>query len=407
MKINFPYSKETIILNNIFNRNNTDNLRIVGGAIRNFLLKKEIMDFDLSCKLTPTEVVKILTENNIKYITPGIDFGTVIAIINGKCFEITSTREDIKTDGRHAIVKYTKDFKIDAGRRDFTFNALYLDFNGNIYDYFNGLNDLENGIVKFIGDPEKRIKEDYLRILRFFRFYCYYGKILDKEGLEECIKYKEKLTTLSSERIKSEMFKILNADNPLKALEIIEQNGILETITGIETFNFNNLKLLSSIKNQIDFKSSTSLILTILIQNKEELGRIKNKWKLSNNEYLNSLDILKYLKDELYSNQDLKKILFLNNNDKNFTITLTIFNSILNHTKISENLTDYINNKINFISNLELKKLPINGNDLIQSNFANKKIFKEIISQGAEIFIKSNYSATKAEIIKELIKEFK
>ena len=211
MKINFPYNQDLLKLNEIFNKNNQDNLRIVGGAVRNFLLNKEIIDFDLSTTFTPTETQKILDKNNIKNIPTGVNFGTITAIFNKKTYEITSTRKDIQTDGRHAIVEYTKDFKIDAERRDFTFNALYLDFNNNVYDYFNRISDLKKGIIRFIGNAESRIKEDYLRILRFFRFYTYYGNVLDNEGLKYSILYKEKLNSLSAERIKTEMFKIFDA----------------------------------------------------------------------------------------------------------------------------------------------------------------------------------------------------
>ena len=143
MKINFPYNKDLFLLDKIFNTDTPDNLRIVGGAVRNFLLNKKINDFDLSTTFLPQETQKILDDNNIKNIPTGINFGTVTAIINNKTYEITSTRKDIKTDGRHAVVEYTKDFKIDAERRDFTFNALYLDFKGNIYDYFEGIKDLK------------------------------------------------------------------------------------------------------------------------------------------------------------------------------------------------------------------------------------------------------------------------
>ena len=141
-KIDFPYTKELLLLNNIFNGTHGDNLRIVGGAIRNFLLNKEISDFDLSTTFLPEQTIEILEQNKIKYFSTGIGFGTVVAVINNKIFEITTTREDIKTDGRHAEVKFTQNFEIDAKRRDFTFNALYLDFHNNLFDYFNGIEDL-------------------------------------------------------------------------------------------------------------------------------------------------------------------------------------------------------------------------------------------------------------------------
>ena len=151
-------------------------IRYVGGCVRKIIQKEIVDDIDLATNLNPTQVCDALKNNNINYYETGIDHGTITAAIKDYKFEITSLREDINTDGRHAEVKFSTDWKKDASRRDFTINSIYSDLEGNLFDPFNGKEDLENGIIKFIGDTEQRIKEDYLRILRYLRFYLSYSK---------------------------------------------------------------------------------------------------------------------------------------------------------------------------------------------------------------------------------------
>ena len=397
-KIDFPYTKELLLLNNIFNGTHGDNLRIVGGAIRNFLLNKEISDFDLSTTFLPEQTIEILEKNNIKYFSTGIGFGTVVAVINNKIFEITTTREDIKTDGRHAEVKFTQNFEIDAKRRDFTFNALYLDFHNNLFDYFNGIEDLIKGIVRFIGNAENRIQEDYLRILRFFRFYCYYGIVLDNQGLKYSIKYKDKLTTLSGERIKAEMFKILLSNYPIKTLHIMNQNGILQIITSIDDFNFNKIELLYSIKKYIKNNVSAELVLSLLLKNIDELDILRNKWKLSKKENNKIFNLLLHKGDKIYNKKQIQELLFYSN-DKNHVIDLVIINAILNNIN---NPQDYINNLINFIQSIKILSFPINGNDLEKVDIKNKKDYGKIISILKQEFIESDFKLTKEELLNKV-----
>ena len=151
-------------------------IRFVGGCIRKILSNEKVDDIDLATNLEPNEVLKVLKNNKINFYETGIEHGTITAVIDDKKFEITSLREDISTDGRHAEVKFSKDWKKDASRRDFTINSIYSDREGNIFDPFNGKKDLEEGSINFIGDGEKRIKEDYLRILRYLRFFSIYSK---------------------------------------------------------------------------------------------------------------------------------------------------------------------------------------------------------------------------------------
>ena len=169
---NTPVKK---IFNSINNFSEMAEIRYVGGCIRKIIKKEEVDDIDLATNLNPQEVCIALKKNNIDFYETGIEHGTITAVLDDYSFEITSLREDILTDGRHAQVKFSTDWKKDASRRDFTINSIYSDIDGNLFDPFNGKEDLDNGIIRFIGDPEKRIKEDYLRILRYLRFHLSYS----------------------------------------------------------------------------------------------------------------------------------------------------------------------------------------------------------------------------------------
>lgn len=202
--------------------------RIVGGAVRNSLLGLPVADIDLATAIPPLEVIRRLEAADIKAIPTGIDHGTVTAVASGGSYEITTLRRDISADGRHAIVAFSDDWREDAARRDFTINALYADpKSGEIYDYFGGLADLEKGDVRFIGDPEARIAEDYLRILRYFRFFAHFGRSkADQAALTACARGAPKIMALSRERIASELIKILTLPAPLPALILMIEHGI-------------------------------------------------------------------------------------------------------------------------------------------------------------------------------------
>ena len=193
-------------------------IRYVGGCIRKILNNEEIDDIDLATNLEPKQVCETLRKNKINYYESGIEHGTITALIDGQKFEITSLRKDIFTDGRHAKVKFSKDWKEDALRRDFTINSIYSDGDGNLFDPNNGKKDLENGFVNFIGDPDKRIKEDYLRILRYLRFFLNYSKKPHKLEIIKSLKMNiDGISKLSKERFLDELKKIIKL-NTLKNL---------------------------------------------------------------------------------------------------------------------------------------------------------------------------------------------
>jgi poly(A) polymerase len=202
--------------------------RFVGGAVRNALLGVSVMDIDIAVPMPPTESLARLKSRGINVVETGLDHGTVTAIAGTHAFEITSLRRDVETDGRHATVAFTDDWAEDAARRDFTINAMYASANGEIFDYATGVEDLIAGKVRFMGDAKTRIAEDHLRVLRLFRFHAWYGKgEIDAEGLRAAAEAKDKLNTLSAERVQKELLRLLEAGNPAPVLRVMAATGIL------------------------------------------------------------------------------------------------------------------------------------------------------------------------------------
>lgn len=196
--------------------------RIVGGAVRNSLLNIPISDIDIATIKSPEEVIKIASNAGFKVIPTGLQHGTVTCV-KDRAYEVTTLRIDVETDGRHAKVQFAESWEEDANRRDFTINALYSDYYGNIYDYVNGITDIKNKVLRFIGNPEARIQEDYLRILRFFRFLAHYCDHYDEESLSACISLGHNLKNISRERCTSEFMKLLDAKDPTISLKLISQ----------------------------------------------------------------------------------------------------------------------------------------------------------------------------------------
>ena len=201
------------IFNSINQFSSNSEIRYVGGCVRKIILKEKVDDIDLATNLNPQQVCKALHNNNISFYETGIKHGTITAVIDDYRFEITSLREDIDTDGRHAEVKFSTDWKKDASRRDFTINSIYSDAEGNLFDPFNGKKDLENGVVKFIGNTEQRIKEDYLRIIRYLRFFLIYSNNKhDPQTLKEIKKNLDGIHNLSKERLLDELKKYIKSN---------------------------------------------------------------------------------------------------------------------------------------------------------------------------------------------------
>ena len=249
------------IFNAINSFSSESEIRYVGGCIRKIINEEKVDDIDLATNLEPNQVCEALKKNRINYYETGLAHGTITAIIDEYNFEITTLREDTHTDGRHAKVKFSKDWKKDASRRDFTINAIYSDKDGNLFDPYNGKNDLIDGAINFIGDPEKRIKEDYLRILRYLRFFLNYSKHSHNLSIIKKLKKNiEGVSKLSKERLLDELKKMIKFDN----LEKLSKDKLsLEIILTI----FPELKYISFIsklsKNKKDLLKKLDFIFII------------------------------------------------------------------------------------------------------------------------------------------------
>jgi tRNA nucleotidyltransferase/poly(A) polymerase len=207
--------------------------RAVGGAVRDALLGRPVTEIDLATTALPEQVMALARKAGLKAVPTGIEHGTVTVVVDGVPFEVTTLRRDVETFGRHATVAFTEDWVEDARRRDFTLNALYAESDGTVFDPLGGYADLAAGRVRFIGDAEARIKEDYLRILRFFRFNAYYGKgPLDPEGLRACVRLRAGLDQLSAERVGAELRRLLVAPEAIRAVEALFDYGLLPDLLG-------------------------------------------------------------------------------------------------------------------------------------------------------------------------------
>jgi poly(A) polymerase len=205
--------------------------RVAGGAVRNALLGVAVADVDLATTLTPQLVMVAAKIAGFGVHPTGIEHGTVTVTYQSAAFEVTTLRKDVETDGRHAVVSFTDNWVEDAMRRDFTFNAMYCDGFGKIYDYTEGYADVLKRRVRFVGSPAQRIREDYLRILRFFRFHAHYGKGKpDEAGFKACVRLKSGLKTLSVERVRQELLKLLVGAHAVKVLKLMTEAGILKII---------------------------------------------------------------------------------------------------------------------------------------------------------------------------------
>ncbi len=218
--------------------------RVVGGAVRDALANRPVTEVDLASPLPPARATRALQATGIRVVPTGIAHGTVTAVVDGQSFEVTTLRRDVETDGRHAIVEFTDDWQADAARRDFTFNAMSMNRDGEVFDYFGGAADLRAGIVRFVGDAAMRIAEDYLRILRFFRFFARYAsQPPDAATLAALQAGVSGLRTLSIERVWSELVRILAVPDPRAAIRLMGATGVLSAVMqeGFDLAQFESL----------------------------------------------------------------------------------------------------------------------------------------------------------------------
>ena len=385
----------------IFNAINTfssiSELRFVGGCIRKVINKEEIDDIDLATNLTPTQVCEALNKNNIKYYETGIEHGTITAVINDKSFEITTLRKDISTDGRHAEVEFSDDWKEDASRRDFSINAIYSDQEGNLFDPFNGRKDILEGNINFIGSAEKRIKEDYLRIVRYIRFFLNYSKKKhDPKTLKNIKINLDGISNLSSERLLNELKKILKS-NGFKNVSRDKESLELLSLIFPQLIRINSFEKLNSISEEIYQKSDFIFLLSVMIINEtDNVDYFLYKFNLSKKDQKRIKILDNFYKDKITKNtfkeKNLIKILYFQGRQA----ILDILNyKIITTKKIDPNLIEL---KRQF-ENKELPTFPIDTKNLMQEyDLVEGKTLGKKLKQLEEFWVNNNFQINKEQV---------
>ncbi|AWB19707.1 CCA tRNA nucleotidyltransferase [Methylobacterium currus] len=260
----------------------TEETRLVGGAVRDALLGRPVADIDLATTLLPEAVVARARDAGLKPVPTGIAHGTVTVVVEGEPFEVTTLREDVETDGRRAVVRFGRDFSHDAARRDFTVNALSVTPDGRVHDTVGGLADLAEGRVRFIGEARQRIREDYLRTLRFFRFHARYGAgAPDPEGLAAAIEARDGLAQLSRERVRGELLKLLVAPGAPAVTTILSQTGLLQRLIG-GIGDLGRLARLAAAEAQAD---PVRRLAALAVRSGADAERLREGLRLSNAEH--------------------------------------------------------------------------------------------------------------------------
>tara|TARA_B100001245_G_C22861679_1_gene414326 strand:- start:194 stop:1477 length:1284 start_codon:yes stop_codon:yes gene_type:complete len=377
-------------------------VKFVGGCVRKSLCGEKIEDIDLATSITPDEVKKKLSDNNIRVIETGISHGTVTAILNKKKFEITTLRKDISTDGRHADVEFTTDWQQDALRRDFTINAIFADIDGRIFDPLNGVEDLKKGKVSFIGSADERIKEDYLRILRYFRFFLQYSKFEYDRSTVNSIKLNiSGLNKISKERIFQELIKILSLGN---LHDLFSNNMSKEIILNIfpQLKYFGRLKKISSLKPKSKDFDFVLILALLIIDQSSDYEFFCHKYKTSNNiknRLKNIADNFENFNNKnFYSQTNIKKLIYLTN--KKNVKDLLLFSMCLDNKIKNLNIEDLIE----YASNCNIPKFPISGDDLKEYGFTSGEILGKKLKILEETWIENNFEIDKKNIEKYLSK---
>ena len=372
-------------------------VRFVGGCVRKVICDENIDDIDLATSLEPNEVKERLNKEDIKVIDTGISHGTVTAILNKKKIEITTLRKDISTDGRHANVEFTTNWKQDALRRDFTINAIYADIDGQIFDPLDGISDLKNGEIKFIGTVDERIQEDYLRILRYFRFFTQYSKIDHDQNVIRSIKqHINGLNKVSNERIFDELKKILVLENLFNLFSNTISKEIVINIFPQFKY-YERLKILNGLNQKLKSKYDVHLILALLILDKSnDHEYFCYKYKTSNiikSRFKNILVNFENFKTKkFYSEENIKKLIYLSSKD--YVRDLLLF-SICTNDKIKiliiETLLDYVNV-------CEIPKFPVSGDYLKEHGYETGQALGKKLKSLEEKWIENNFVIDKKQL---------
>ena len=375
--------------------------RFVGGCVRKYLTNDEIEDIDIATILNTEEIKDKFKETYFKVIDTGIKHGTITLVYDKFKLEITTLRKDLKTDGRHAEVEYIDNWQLDSERRDFTINAIYLDKDGKLFDPQLGVNDLKNKNIKFIGDPQKRIEEDYLRIIRFIRFKIMYDFKIEQTTAKAIKQNLNGIKKISKERILIELYKILDLKNFCYLNDSIDLKEIFILIFP-EFENLYRLERLNKICNYSQL-NKTLLLATLLLDEKNSHEYFCHKYNVSNltkdslNLFAKNLKIIR--ENKAFFNKDLEKNIYLNN--KNHLINLNILNFVLNNKLKIKDFSLILKS----ILKSKTHKLSIDGKYLIENGMPQGALIGKVLKKVEEEWLKNDFKITKSRV-KEIIKQF-
>ena len=353
-------------------------IRIAGGAVRDIILGRDPKDIDFATTATPEQMMDVLGSHDIHYVPTGLQHGTITAVVNNEPYEITTLRTETDHTGRHATVEWTTDWKEDASRRDLTFNAMYIDMNGKIYDYFGGLEDLTLKRLRFVGMADERIQEDYLRILRYFRFI---GKIdnsvEDLDAERSIVKNAQGLKEISGERIWMEISKILTGNNLFHILLYMKRLNVASVI-GLPIIHDTARKA-----SRVSKKTDNPVTVLSTLTSVEDFNGIVERWKLSNAESKLGLFLIENMYTPL-SRDDMENMLIAGV-PRNYLVELLLIQdnpSLLSHVR-SWNMPSF----------------PIGGNDLIELGMKPGPEMGKTLSALKKKWIDSRFSLTRENLL--------
>jgi tRNA nucleotidyltransferase/poly(A) polymerase len=365
--------------------------RFVGGCVRNMLLDAPINDIDIATPFLPQDVMERLTDAGIKAMPTGLAHGTITAVLNHTGYEITTLRKDVDCNGRHAEVEFTDQWEEDAARRDFTINAMSCDQSGRIYDYFGGMDDIATRAIRFVGDAQARCQEDYLRILRFFRFTAWYGTAMNKEGFEAACQFADHLPQLSGERINQEMKKLLSAPSPLWVLESMSGSPVWNPLFQVPL----SLEILHRYYNteqqhNIAIHPIARLTALVLTSNDANatISSLRTRWRLSNDDTA----MLKRLCKSyctLWSEDTIRESI------RTLKATDTIFALALSISPDDVMLAE----GIHLARTWHAPDFPLTGRDLLAHGYASGKELGELLKKAENHWIAKQYEPSKDELI--------
>lgn len=369
---------ELVFLRELFVSNGFD-LRFVGGCVRDTLLGIVPNDVDLHTDANPQEQVSIYRAAGVYYIETGLQHGTLTVLLNDKTYEITSLRQDTETDGRHATVVYTRDWQTDCQRRDFTINAMSIGFDGDLMDPFNGQHDLQNGLVAFVGDPAQRIKEDYLRILRWFRFRGRFGMSMSYSARRAVEELASGLANISRERVWSEVSKIISGnDGPFIMLEM-HSVGVADFI------NLQNTS--TNIVEAQEVHAITKNPVTLMVSMYEgEAIRVLNTWKASSAEQ----DLAVFLSMEWQSNISPHNWMAVSGISREWALELAALRGM-----------DAFDRAV--LETWEVPVFPVSGNDIIELGVKQGPIIGEILHKLKSQWAAHSYTLTKQDLLRGIV----